>query len=124
MNDKEKLKCNRIVDVEELDRHPELIRHIENRINSDIGEEVMRRITDNGEFIVRAQIKAEQFMETATANITETVEITRLIRCKDCRFSIDFYQDGDCYCKRPGEPLFYKGESWNGFCDKGKRKGE
>lgn len=53
-----------------------------------------------------------------------SIDAVEVVRCRDCKFSIDFYKDGDCYCERPEEPLFYKGESWSGFCEKGEREKE
>lgn len=52
------------------------------------------------------------------------VDAVEVVRCKDCKFSIDFYQDGSCYCRLPEKELYYKGESWNGYCEKGERRGE
>ncbi len=86
MNGKETLKCNRVVSVDELSRNPVFIQYIMNQIDSDIGEEVMHRIRDNGEFIVRAKTKEEQYEDIVSTSIVGTAEITRLIRCKDCKY--------------------------------------
>ncbi len=121
MNDKETLKCNRIIDAVELDRHPELLRYIKNRMDSDVGEEVMHRIRDNGEYIVRAKIEEEQFKEFSAMNITETVEITRLIRCKDCMYWDKSWQtiEGCHYCG-----MIDKQTEGNFFCGDGEREEE
>lgn len=48
-----------------------------------------------------------------------------IIRCRDCKYSIDEYNDGDCYCKRPSRELVWIGKSWDFFCKAGeKREGE
>ena len=53
-----------------------------------------------------------------------TVQPT-IIRCRDCKYSIDVYNDGDCYCKRPSRELVWIGKSWDFFCKAGdKREGE
>ena len=53
-----------------------------------------------------------------------TVQPT-IIRCRDCKYSIDEYNDGDCYCKRPSRELVWIGKSWDFFCKAGaKREGE
>ena len=50
--------------------------------------------------------------------LTENPEI---IHCKDCKYSVDEYNDGDCYCHRPQKPLEYVGD-WNFFCGAADRK--
>lgn len=119
MKDKETLKCNRVVCTEELDRHPELLQYIKNQIDSDIGEEVMHRIRDNGEFIVRAKTKEEQFADIASVNIKETVEIKRLIWCKDCKYSSN-ESFGSLWCYRRDPFLVLP----NDFCSKAERREE
>ena len=48
-----------------------------------------------------------------------------IIRCRDCKYSIDEYNDGDCYCKRPSRELVWIGKGWDFFCKAGaKREGE
>lgn len=39
-----------------------------------------------------------------------------IIWCKDCRYSIDEYGDGECYCKRPSRELVWIGKRWDFFC--------
>lgn len=46
-----------------------------------------------------------------------------IIRCKDCKYSIDEYNDGDCYCKRPSMELVWIGKSWDFFCKAGAKRG-
>ena len=50
----------------------------------------------------------------------EWVEITR---CKDCKYAIDFYGDGECYCRRPNRQLDWIGD-WNFYCGAAERREE
>jgi hypothetical protein len=50
------------------------------------------------------------------------LEQQEIIRCRDCKYSIDEYNDGDCYCKRPSRELVWIGKSWDFFCQAGRRK--
>ena len=45
-----------------------------------------------------------------------------VVRCKDCKWSIDLYNDGDCYCERPNKMTDWHGNDWNFFCKDGERK--
>lgn len=45
-----------------------------------------------------------------------------IIRCRDCRYSTDFYQDGCCYCKIPSEEMRYIGEGWDFYCADAERR--
>lgn len=46
-----------------------------------------------------------------------------IIQCKDCKHSIDFYGDGECYCRRPNRELDWIGD-WNFYCGCAERKEE
>lgn len=48
-------------------------------------------------------------------------EEPKIIRCKDCRHSVDEYDDGDCYCLRPERHLMWVGD-WNFFCKAAERR--
>lgn len=50
------------------------------------------------------------------------LEQQEIIRCRDCKYSIDEYNDGECYCKRPSRELVWIGKSWDFFCQAGRRK--
>ena len=70
--------------------------------------------------VERASLKAyrEQLENLPTVQPT-------IIRCRDCKYSIDEYNDGDCYCKRPSRELVWIGKSWDFFCKAGdKREGK
>ena len=54
-----------------------------------------------------------------------TVDAIEVVRCKDCKYSIDRYNDGDCYCRHPkynGEALLYIQEGWTHYCSYAERK--
>ena len=46
-----------------------------------------------------------------------------IIQCKDCEHSIDFYGDGECYCRRPNRELDWIGD-WNFYCGCAERRKE
>lgn len=45
-----------------------------------------------------------------------------IIRCKDCRYGVDYYHDGDCYCSNPKCELRYFGGSWEFYCADAERR--
>lgn len=47
---------------------------------------------------------------------------SEIIRCKNCRHSIDYYHDGDCYCSNPKWELTYFGGSWEFYCADAERR--
>ena len=50
-----------------------------------------------------------------------TVNPTEVIRCKYCKYSTDFYADGDCYCLRPNRALEWVGD-WDFYCKAAERR--
>ena len=46
---------------------------------------------------------------------------TEIIHCRNCKYSIDEYNDGDCYCKKPHKALEWIGD-WNFFCASAERR--
>lgn len=46
---------------------------------------------------------------------------SEIIRCKDCRYSVDEYDDGDCYCKRS---CSWHGANWDFYCAAAERREE
>lgn len=48
----------------------------------------------------------------------------QLIRCKDCEYAIEEYDDGECYCDNKVNGMIYIGNDWNHFCSWAKRKEE
>lgn len=51
-----------------------------------------------------------------------TVDAEPVIRCKDCKYAVDEYDDGDCYCDK--DNLGYIGKDWNHYCSWAERKEE
>ena len=51
-----------------------------------------------------------------------TVDAIEIVRCKDCKYAIDYYGDGDIYCKRPFQMLDYHDNNPDWFCAAGERK--
>ena len=47
----------------------------------------------------------------------------KLIRCKDCKYGVDEYDDGDCYCDY-NRTLNYIGKNWNHYCGYAERRTE
>lgn len=50
------------------------------------------------------------------------VDFVTVVRCKDCKYSDDYYHDGSCYCKHPEHEMRYIGTNWNWYCADGERK--
>ena len=49
--------------------------------------------------------------------------VVELVRCGECRHSIDFYQDGQTYCCRPEKEMSWSEEGSSFYCGAGERKG-
>lgn len=45
-----------------------------------------------------------------------------LIRCKDCKYAVDEYNDGECYCDYNRELRYIK--DWNHYCGWAEREKE
>lgn len=43
-------------------------------------------------------------------------DVVEVVRCKDCKHSVDYYDEGDCYCSNPKWGLMYFGGSWEFYC--------
>lgn len=64
-----------------------------------------------------------------TALVATTIQLKKLpsvqseiIHCRDCRYSIDFYKDGCCYCKRPSKEMLYIEEGYGFYCAGAERR--
>ena len=51
-----------------------------------------------------------------------TIYTKPLIRCRDCKYGVDYYHEGDCYCSNPKWGLKYFGGSWKFYCADAERK--
>lgn len=49
-------------------------------------------------------------------------KVGELVRCAECKHSIDFYQDGQTYCRRPEKEMSWIEEGSNFYCGAGERK--
>ena len=62
-----------------------------------------------------------RFIDGVPANVyLSGIEI---VRCKDCKYSVDKYDEGDCYCYYD-KSLNYIGDNWNHYCGWAERKEE
>lgn len=109
----ETLKCNQVIYKEDLIQNPGFFDYIKDQLDSNVGGKILNRLMDNGESICRADTKMYQLVDINAVNIIDTVQITKLIRCKDCKWSDE---EGRCEVH---ETL-----SGNDFCSKGERRKE
>ena len=72
------------------------------------------------EYIVPIGEEAKEFDEIFIGVLRKHKE---LIRCKDCKYSVDEYGDGDCYCDYDRN-LSYIGKNWNHYCGFAERREE
>ena len=80
----ETLKCNQIIYKEDLIKDPDLLDYIKDQLDSKVGGKMLNSLINNGISICRANTKMIQLLDINAVNIIDTVQITKLIRCKDC----------------------------------------
>lgn len=51
-----------------------------------------------------------------------TVDAVPVVRCKDCKYSVDEYADGECYCNYENDLRYIK--DWDHYCAWAERKEE
>lgn len=51
-----------------------------------------------------------------------TIDAEPVVRCKDCKWGVDYYHEGDCYCLHPKCGLTYFDGSWKFYCADGERR--
>ncbi len=76
------------------------------------------------EFIMPIHDEAMDWDEMFIFTIRKQKE---LIRCKDCKHSVDYYNDGECYCRNEnynGDSLIYISGGWKHYCGYAERKDE
>lgn len=78
------------------------------------------RLIDADELIVM-EYGGIKFVPKEFIDDAPTVDAVEVIRCKDCKYSIDFYDDGDCYCRRPNRALEWVGD-WDFYCKAAERR--
>ena len=79
------------------------------------------RVIDADELIVM-EYGGIKFVPVEFINDAPTIDAVPVVRCKDCRYSDDYYNDGGCYCKHPEQGMRCIGTNWNWYCADGERK--
>ena len=51
-------------------------------------------------------------------------DVVEVVRCNDCKYSVEYYNDGGCYCQRPGREMQWISRRWDFFCAAGRKRGE
>ena len=50
-------------------------------------------------------------------------DLVNVIRCRECKHSVDYYNDGECYCRNPKySDLIYISGGWNHYCGYSERR--
>lgn len=87
----ETLKCNQIIYKEDLIKDPDLLDYIKDQLDyikdqldANVGRKIVNSLINNGISICRANTKEYKLLDINAVNIIDTVQITKLIRCKDC----------------------------------------
>ena len=98
-------------------------------IDADAFKEYMREsVEENADIIPKRLVDTVlDIMEGFMLDIDEqpTIDAEQVVRCKECKHSIDYYNDGDCYCRHPnynGETLLYIKDGYGHYCSFGERK--
>ena len=55
-------------------------------------------------------------------DLHDLTRVGELVRCRECKHSIDFYQDGQTYCCRPEKEMSWIEEGSSFYCGAGERK--
>lgn len=90
----------------------------------------MTRLIDADEIIKRSHDviigngTKHRCFDTTLIHEIPTVDAVRVIRCKDCKYAVDEYDDGKCYCANDRTDLLYIGDDWNHYCGWAERKEE
>ena len=75
-------------------------------IDADALHTSLVKMNDFGELSAK---KAIRMVSKAT-----TVDAEPVIRCKDCKYSVDEYDDGECYCEKEKDLRYIK--DWDHYC--------
>ena len=73
--------------------------------------------------LLHAQLDEESVQRCIEA--ASNLPSAQIIRCKDCKFSVDEYGDNECYCRNRlnGTYLMYI-KDWDHYCSWAERKEE
>ena len=98
-------------------------------IDADALEELFREVigslsrkTDcnlNFEYMIRTSAMTIEMIKDA-----QPIDAVEVVRCKDCKYSVDFYNDGECYCQRPEREMQWISRRWDFFCAAGRKRGD
>lgn len=69
------------------------------------------------EYIVQIEDSEKNISERFVGQLRSYPE---LIRCKDCKYSVDEYNDGECYCDYEKDLRYIK--DWDHYCSRAERK--
>lgn len=111
------LKIKREVTDEMLGRAPELAYHTEGEMRTELGRELVDRISDGNLYAVLIQTIAKPAEDCCSMQYTKTMELKRSVFCKNCIFG---RLDGnpEIYCTRWNNDVPLKG-----FCFAGQERG-
>ena len=69
------------------------------------------------EYIVQIEDSEKNMSERFVGQLRSYPE---LIRCKDCKYSVDEYDDGECYCNYKKDLRYIK--DWDHYCSRAERR--
>lgn len=82
----ETLECNHIIYKEDLIKDQGLLDYLIDQLATDVGKKLMDSLLTNGISICRADSKMYQLLDINAVNIIDTVQIIKIISCKDCKY--------------------------------------
>jgi hypothetical protein len=94
----------------------------------EIDAEFLNRVLDDPDVVGSERRKYEWGLGLIESYISDICELPsaqpEIIHCKDCKYGVDYYHDGECYCLNPKWGLMYSGGSWEFYCADAKRRAD